>query len=94
MRIIRRLAAAAAVAALAGPLLSAPAARAADSYDCFFGDRTPAQDGYDISAHSCVGGGGVDVMIKVVSGSAAGANRCRTAFSWNGFLSAKGCRKE
>ncbi|TDD93024.1 hypothetical protein [Actinomadura rubrisoli] len=89
-----RKAAAITAVMLAGSLLSTPAAHADGSYDCFFGDRTPTQDGYKISAHSCTGGGGVDVTIKVVSGSAAGGNRCRTAFSWNGFLTANGCRKE
>lgn len=93
MHLTRQLAVVAA-ATLAGSLLSTPAAHAAGSHDCFFGNRTPAQDGYHISANGCDGAGYVDVVITVLSGSAAGSNRCRTAFSWNGFLSADGCRKE
>jgi hypothetical protein len=94
MDLTRRLAVAVAAATLAGPLLSTPAAHAAGSYNCFSGSRTPAQDGYQISAQGCDGVGYVDVVITVLSGSAAGAHRCRTAFSWNGFLSANGCQYE
>ncbi|KAB2352512.1 hypothetical protein [Actinomadura rudentiformis] len=88
----RRLAIALAAGTLAVPLLSTPTAHAAGSYDCFFGDRTTAADDYQISGNSCDGAGYSDVVITVLSGSAAGSHRCRTAFSWNGFLSANGCR--
>ncbi|MFC6882330.1 MULTISPECIES: hypothetical protein [Actinomadura] len=94
MRITRRLVAAAAAAALAGPLLSMPSAHAAGAYTCFSGERTPAQNGYDLTANGCDGGSGADVLIRVMVGPAAGLHRCRTSFSWNGFLSAQGCREE
>jgi len=94
VRLTRRFAVAAAAAMLAAPLLSPPAAHADGSYDCFFGDRKPSSEGYDITANSCDGGGGADVVVKVRSGSAAGTHRCRIAFSWNGFLNAQYCREE
>jgi hypothetical protein len=83
-----------ATAAVTVPLLSTPAAHAAGSYNCFSGSRTTTQSGYQISANGCDGAGYVDVTVTVLSGSAAGRHRCSTAFSWNGFLSAEGCRQQ
>ncbi|GAA1537200.1 hypothetical protein GCM10009678_19560 [Actinomadura kijaniata] len=94
MHLARWLTLTLAAAALAGPLASVPSARAAGSYSCFFGNRTAAQGGYEISAQSCDGTGYADVVVTVLSGSAAGSHRCRTAFSWNGFLSASGCTQQ
>ncbi|WP_157419706.1 hypothetical protein [Actinomadura kijaniata] len=94
MHLARRLILTLAAAALAGPLASVPAAHAAGSYTCFYGNRTAAQDGYQISAQSCDGTGYVDVAVTVLGGSAAGSHRCRTAFSWNGFLTATGCTQQ
>ncbi|YCK40011.1 hypothetical protein ACNF49_39875 [Actinomadura sp. ATCC 39365] len=83
-----------AAAVLAAPLLAPPAAHAEGSYECFFGSITPGQYGYHLSGNPCDGTGYADVVITVRSGSAAGTHRCATAFSWNGFLGADGCRKE
>lgn len=94
MRLAKRLTLTLAAAMLAALLSSAPSAHAAGSYSCFFGSRTATQNGYDISAQSCDGAGYVDVGVTVLGGSAAGSHRCRTAFSWNGFLSATGCTRE
>ncbi|GAA2635633.1 hypothetical protein SMC26_34655 [Actinomadura fulvescens] len=89
----RRLAVAVAGAALAAPLLSTPPAHADGLHECFSAERTPTEDGYyKLTANGCAGGGYVDVVVKVMVGPAAGSHRCRSLFSWNGFLSANGCR--
>ncbi|TYK50947.1 hypothetical protein [Actinomadura decatromicini] len=93
MHLTGRLTIAAAAATLAGPLLSMPPSHAAAVPDvtCFSGNRTATQDGYHLSANLC-DGQGLTVLIRF--GSAAGTYRCRTAFVWNGFLGADGCRQQ
>ncbi|MFB9968348.1 hypothetical protein [Sinosporangium siamense] len=92
MKLAKQLVVAAATAVLISPLLPASPAQAAGSHTCFSGTRTLEPDGYHLTANPCDGSGFVDVVIHIVSGSAAGTYRCRSAFSWNGYLSASGCR--
>jgi hypothetical protein len=96
MSLIRRIAVVIvmAAAALTGSPTLAGAAHAAGSYTCFGGSLTPAENGYHISANSCDGWGGADVIVVLRFGAYAGTYRCQTAFSWNGFLGADGCRLE
>jgi hypothetical protein len=93
--VIRRfvIVALAAAAFVGSPVLGG-AAHAAGSYTCFGGTITNGEDGYHISANPCDGWGGADVIVVLRFGSYAGTYRCRTAFSWNGFLGADGCRPE
>lgn len=93
MHLTRRLAVAVAAALIAGPLLFAPALNAAVLYDCFFGDRKPAQGGYEIIAHACDGVGYADLVVTVRSGTAEGTHHCRYGFPWNGSLAAYGCQE-
>jgi hypothetical protein len=93
MHLTRRLAVAVAAATFAGALLSTPAAHAEGSYECFSATLKHTQHGYDLSG-LCDGVGYVDVVVTVLFGAAAGTYRCSTAFSWNGFLGAHGCRLE
>ncbi|MEV4888491.1 hypothetical protein AB0K48_03745 [Nonomuraea sp. NPDC055795] len=95
MPLIRRAAVAAlAAAALAASPLLAGTAHAVGTHTCFSGTLTQGQYGGHISANPCDGWGGADVIVVLRFGRDAGTYRCHTAFSWNGFLGADGCRPE
>ncbi|WP_049559181.1 hypothetical protein [Nonomuraea sp. SBT364] len=85
---VHRLVPVAAAARLASLSFASPA-QAAGSHACFFGE--PGSQEGALNAWSCTGAGYVDVAVSVFSGAAAGDYVCRTAFSWNGTLSATGC---
>ncbi|MFI6908382.1 hypothetical protein ACIBKY_44475 [Nonomuraea sp. NPDC050394] len=80
----------AAAALVTSPVVGGAAHAAAGSYTCFGGTVTQGH----ISANPCDGWGGVDVLVSLRFGTNAGTYRCASAFSWNGFLGADGCRKE
>ncbi|MFI9560999.1 hypothetical protein [Nonomuraea endophytica] len=91
MPLIRRATIAAlAAAALAASPLFAGTAHAVGTHTCFSGTVTQGH----ISANPCDGWGGADVIVVLRFGRDAGTYRCHTAFSWNGFLGADGCRPE
>ncbi|WP_157248264.1 hypothetical protein [Nonomuraea typhae] len=92
MPLIRRstVVALAAAALVTSPAVGGAAHAAAGSYTCFGGTVT----GGHISANPCDGWGGVNVLVTLRFGANAGTYRCQSAFSWNGFLGADGCRRE
>ncbi|MEV0384796.1 hypothetical protein [Nonomuraea sp. NPDC050643] len=83
---IKRLAAVAALALPATFALAVPA-HADGSHSCFFGSLS----GETLNANGCSGAGYVNVTVTVFSGD-PGSYLCRSAFSWNGTMSASGCR--
>ncbi|PZG50454.1 hypothetical protein C1I98_10445 [Spongiactinospora gelatinilytica] len=80
-------------AAMAGTLLTAPPAYAADLHDCWFGGLTSeTEEGYyELWGGSCSGFGYANVDVKIRSGTDAGLYHCGHVFPWNGTLEGWRC---